>query len=95
MPDRDGLRRGHAEATPRDVEKCGSGPWRDAHRQPWEVVQTVGIGEAAAGLQPVVGPQVQLKDVLHKAPPMAATSPVAAGEHVVVGEQRKDAGEGS
>ena len=48
----------------------GLPPEGDAHRQPWdEVVGTADGGHPAAGLQSVVGPEVQLRDVCQEAPP--------------------------
>ena len=53
---------------------------------PPEVVETAFVGQLAAGLQSVAGPEVlQLRDVFQKAPPMATANPV------VVSEQRQDA----
>ena len=63
----------------------GLPPEGDTHRQPWEeVVETADVGQLAAGLQSVVGPEVQLRDVFQKAPPVATACPV------VESEQRQD-----
>ena len=67
----------------------GLPPEGDTHRQPWdEVVEAADVGQLAAGLQSVVGLEVQLRDVFQKTPPEATACPV------VVSEQRKDASVG-
>ena len=53
-----------------------------------EVVETGDVGQLASGLQSVVGPEVQLRDVFQKAPPVATACPVGGGE------QRQDASVG-
>ena len=53
-----------------------------------EVVETADVGQLVAGLQSVVGPEVQLRDVFQKAPNVATGCPVA------VSEQREDASVG-
>ena len=58
------------------------------HRQPCdEAVGTADVGQLAAGLQSVLGPGVQLRNVLQQAPVPTACP-------VVAGEQRQDASVG-
>ena len=59
----------------------GLPPEGDTHRQPLdEVFETADIGQLAAGLQSVVGPQVQLKEVFQKTPPVATACPVVVSK---------------
>ena len=67
----------------------GLPPEGDTHRQPRdEVVETDDVGQLAAGLQSVVGLEVQPRDVFQKAPPVVTACPV------VELEQRRDASVG-
>ena len=74
-------------ATPRVLEnmvfRCLAIVYSDSGREK-EVVETADVGQLATGLQSVVGPEVQLRDVFQKAPLCP----------VVVGERRQEASVG-